>query len=243
MGRSHPHRGAGVEEPLTALSDPLVARRLLAAAALAQDSTHYLHGHLLTLVGFAELLREEETESGRQDGYGGVLMHAARRVQARIDALIYLLAVAGRPSPLSEPGALGRLVREVSHGQEVAIDCRVSDECPVAVDAQGLRCLLNSLLVIAEPSLALTVGLCAALHGSGEWLEVTCAVSAPSPAAPGPVEPHSVEQTTELAVIEALAAALGGSCVAHPAAEGRGGLRVVIPLPAPTESMSSEAQG
>ena len=100
-----------MEEPLTSFSDPMAAQRLLAAATLARDSTHYLHGHLLTILGFAELLQEEEAESGRKDGYGASLVHAGQRLRARLDALLYLLSTVSEPPHPTRRESLGGVMR------------------------------------------------------------------------------------------------------------------------------------
>jgi len=232
-----------VEEPLTPFSDPMVVQRLLATVTLAHDSTHYLHGHLLTILGFAELLQEEDAENHRKDGYGETLVRAAQRLRARLDALLYLLATASRPPHSPRPEALGGLVRELVLGQDVTIDCHVPEGRSVAVDGQGLRCLLRGLLALADPSPAITLALRPAPSGAGEWLDVACGPATQDPSAPGLHASTSAERATELAVIEGLATALGGSCTAHPSSAGGCDLRVSIPLPEPTQPISPEGAG
>jgi hypothetical protein len=229
-----------VEEPLTPSSDPMAVQRLLATATLAHDSTHYLHGHLLTILGFAELLQEEEAESGAKDGYGAALVHAGQRLRARVDALLYLLSAASQGHQPPRQESLEGVVREVGLGQEVTIECRVPRGRAVAVDLEGLRCLLRELLVLADPPPAITLALRPAPHGDGEWLDVACGDAPRDPAA-APAASTSAERDTELAVIDALAAALGGSCSAAPG--GAGDLRVSIPLPEPTQPISPEGTG
>jgi hypothetical protein len=232
-----------VEEPLTSFSDPMAAQRLLAAATLARDSTHYLHGHLLTILGFAELLQEEEAESGRKDGYGASLVHAGQRLRARLDALLYLLSTVSEPPHPTRRESLGGVMREVALGQEVTIDCHVPEGRVVALDPQGLRCLLRELLVLADPSSTITLALRPGPQGAGERLEVACGEAPQDPAAAASPTSVSAERVTELAVIEALAAALGGTCIAPRAPAGAGDLRVSIPLPEPTQPISPEGVG
>ena len=233
-----------MEEPLTPFSDPMVARRLLAAASLAHDSSHYLHGHLLTLLGFAELLQEEDAERGREDGFGAALLHAGKGLRARLDALLYLLSTATRPLPSPGLESVGGLVREVGLGEVATIDCHVPEGRSVAVDPQGLRCLLRALLVLADPPLDISLALRPAPDGAGEWLDVVaCGAALQAPAAAALPGSMSAENTTELAVIEALAAALGGRCIASPAPEAPDELRISIPLPDPTQPISPEDEG
>jgi hypothetical protein len=227
-----------VEESLTPFSDGPVNQRLLAATTLAQDSAHDLNGHLLTILGFAELLQEEDAESGREGGYGAVLVRAAQHLQARIDALLYVLTAAARPPRAPRPQPLGGLLREVCVGPHATIDCRVPDERAVAVDAQGLRCLLRALLVISDPPLTITLALRPDPTDTGEWLEVACVAGTPHGEAPSGSTP--VERTAEVAVIEGVATAMGGTCVARPAAPGGCDLCVSIPLPTSEQLTSQE---
>jgi hypothetical protein len=241
MGTPDPHRGAPVAEPLTPRPDPEAAQRLSAAAALTQSSTHYLRGQLHTILGFAELLQEEDAERGAEDAFGALLSHAARRLQARIDALLYVLATADRPQAPHRPEALGGLVQDLSVGRGIPIDCRFPGHRPVAVDVHGLRCLLQEIAVLRDPPPDITLAIATGPDGADEWLEVTCTDASGSPD-PAPVAPPTAtERPQGLAVLAAVAAALGGTVTEHESPAGARDLRVAILLPATNQPIAGEA--
>lgn len=231
-------------EPLTSRPDPEAAQRLRAAAALTQSSTHYLRGQLHTILGFAELLQEEDAERGAEDGFGALLSHAARRLQARIDALLYVLAAADPPETPRRSEALGGLVQDLSVGRGIPIDCRFPGHRPVAVDVHGLRCLLQEIAVLRDPPPDITLAIATGPGGADEWLEVTCtdASGAPDPATVAPpAPPTATERPRGLAVLAAVAAALGGTLSEHESPAGARDLRVAIFLPATNQPIAGEA--
>jgi len=230
-----------VAEPLTSRPDPEAAQRLRAAAALTQRSTHYLRGHLHTILGFAELLQEEDAESGAEGGFGELLTLAARRLQARIDALLYILVAAETPKAARGPEALGGLVQELSVGRGIPIDCRFPGHRPVAVDVHGLRCLLQEIAVLRDPPPAITLAIATRPGGVDEWLEVTCTNASGTPdAATLAAPPTATERPLGLAVLAAVAHALGGTLNEKISPEGGRDLRVAILLPATNQPIAGE---
>jgi len=231
-----------VAEPLTALPDPDAAQRLRAAAALTQRSTHYLRGHLHTILGFAELLQEEDAENGAEGGFGELLTLAARRLQARIDALLYVLAAGDTPPAARGPEALGGLVQELSVGRGIPIDCRFPGHRPVAVDVHGLRCLLQEIAVLRDPPPAITLTIATRPGGAEEWLEVTCTDASGTPdAATLSAPPTTTEGPLGFAVLAAVAAALGGTLTEKISPAGGHDLRVAIRLPVANQPIAGEA--
>jgi len=233
-----------VAEPLISRPDPEVAQRLQTAASLIQRSTHYLRGHLHTILGFAELLQEEDTERGAEDGFGELLTLAARRLQARIDALLYILAAADARDTPPPPEALGGLVQDLSVGRGIPIDCRFPGHRPVAVDVHGLRCLLQEIAVLRDPPPAITLMIGTGPGDADEWLEVTCrdASGTPDAAAVAPAAaPTAAERPLGHAVLTAVAAALGGTVTENQSPGGARDLRVAISLPATNQPIAGEA--
>jgi len=244
MGTPDPHWGAPVAQPLTSRPDPETAQRLRAAAALTQHSTHYLRGHLHTILGFSELLQEEDAESGAEGGVGELLTLAARRLQARIDALLYVLAAADPAETPRHPEALGGLVQDLSVGRGIPIDCRFPSHRPVAVDVHGLRCLLQEIAVLRDPPPAITLAIATGPDGSDERLEVTCTDASwiPDAATVAPSAPPTpAERPLGLAILAAVAGALGGTLAEHESSAGAPDLRVAIPLPATNQPIAGEA--
>lgn len=231
-------------EPLISRRDPEAAQRLQIAASLIQRSTHYLRGHLHTILGFAELLHEEDTERGAEDGFGELLTLAARRLQARIDALLYILAAAVPRETPPPPEALGGLVQDLSVGRGIAIDCRFPGHRPVAVDVHGLRCLLQEIAVLRDPPPAITLTIGTGPGDADERLEVTCRdVLGASDAAvvTAAAPPTAAERPLGHAVLAAMAAALGGTLTENESPEGARDLRVAIPLPATNQPIAGAA--
>jgi hypothetical protein len=223
-----------VAEPLTARPDPETAQRLQAAATLVEHSTHYLRGHLHTILGFAELLQEEDAGDGTEDGVGELMSKAARRLQARIDALLYVLAAAAPPETPRRAEALGGLVHELAVGRAIPIDCHFPGHRPVAVDIHGLRCLLQEIAALRDPPPAITLAIHPEADGTHERLEVSWSNVAP--------QTHT-ERPLGMAILAAVATALGGTLNEPESPAETRDPQVVIVLPATHQPIIREAGG
>ena len=151
------------------------------------------------------------------------------------------MAMTGPTTQAPRPEALGGLVQELAISRGVPIDCRFPGHQPVAIDVQGLRCLLQEIAALRDPPSAITL----AVPTAPERLEVTCREAvAPTGATPGSTPPSpEAEQPLGVTMIAAVATALGGTLTSNVSPAGGRDLRIVIPLPAPHPPTTGAAGG
>ncbi len=187
--------------------DPRCQRSLI-ASELASRSAHRLHGHLHTILGFAELLADDGEESGP------LLLEAARRLRARLDALLHLHDRCHRP--WSGRGCtMDSLIDDLALPAAGEIDNRLEPHLRLALDPRGLRALLAELGALAAPTPVVTAG-----DASAVEIDTSLAAEVIGDS----------DGTVAVAVIEALAADLGGTLSLTDAANGRRRLTVRLPL-------------
>ncbi|HBB40750.1 MAG: hypothetical protein COW73_08425 [Nitrospirae bacterium CG18_big_fil_WC_8_21_14_2_50_70_55] len=187
-------------------------QRSLTASDLASRSGHCLHGHLHTILGFAELLAEDGEESGP------LLLESALRLRVRIDALLHLhdrchRGWNGRGAPAA--AILDELVLPTG----LAIDNRLPPHTHLHLDPRGLRVLLAELGVLAAPSLVV-------LTGDKPAVEITTTLATELL--------DDGDGAVSVAIVQALVADLGGSLSFTDVASGRRRLTVGFPHPRET---------
>jgi len=186
----------------------LRCERSLIASDLASRSAHRLHGHLHTVLGFAELLAEDGEESGP------LLLEAARRLRVRLDALLHLHDRCHRPWG-GRGCTMDSLIDDLVLPVAGEIDNRLEPHARLALDPRGLRALLAEIGAMAAPTPMV-------IAGDDAALEIDTSLAAESVV--------EGDGSVAVAVIEALAADLGGSLSLTDAASGRRRLTVRLPL-------------
>jgi len=187
--------------------DPRCARSL-AASELSSRSAHRLHGHLHTILGFAELLVEDGEESGP------LLLEAARRLRVRLDALLHLQDRCQRPWG-GRGCTMESLIDDLVLPTPGEIDNRLQSHTYLPLDPRGLRALLAEVGAMVAPTPLVITGDAAAV-------EITSSLAAESVA--------EGDGSVAFAVIEALAADLGGTLSLSDPAHGQRRLTVRLPL-------------
>ena len=190
-------------------SDPR-CERSLAASDLASRSAHRLHGHLHTVLGFAELLAEDGEESGP------LLLEAARRLRVRLDALLHLHDRALRPWG-GRGCTMDSLIDDLTLPTATEIENRLEPHARLALDPRGLRALLAEVGALVAPTPV-------AIDGGGSAVEIASSLVAEAVA--------EGDGTVAFAVIEALVADLGGTLTLSltDVASGRRRLTIRLPL-------------
>ncbi len=189
------------------LPDPR-CQRSLTASELASRSAHRLHGHLHTILGFAELLVEDGEESGP------LLLEAARRLRVRLDALLHLHDRCHRPWG-GRGSTVATLIDDLVLPTPTEIDSRIAPHTRLHLDPRGLRALLAEVAAVAAPGPVVLAG------GEGE-VEITTSLEAERVA--------EGDGSVAVAVIEALAADLGGTLSLAEATRGWRRLTIRLPL-------------
>jgi len=182
--------------------------RSLAASDLASRSAHRLHGHLHTVLGFAELLVEDGEESGP------LLLEAARRLRVRLDALLHLHDRALRPWG-GRGCTMDSLIDDLTLPTATEIDNRLAPHARLGLDPRGLRALLAEIGAMVAPTPLV-------IAGDDSAVELTSSLAAEMVA--------EGDGAVAVAVIEALAADLGGTLSLSDAAGGRRRLTIRLPL-------------
>lgn len=183
-------------------------QRSLTANELASRSAHRLHGHLHTVLGFAELLAEDGEESGP------LLLDAARQLRVRLDTLLHLHDRCVR-GWTGRGAAVEAIIDELGLPAGLAIDNRLPSHTHLAVDPRGLRALLAEIGTVVAPTPLL-------LAGGDAALEISATLVAENVA--------DGDGAVSIAVIEALVADLGATLALTDAAPGLRLLTVRLPL-------------
>jgi len=184
------------------------SERSLVASDLASRSAHRLHGHLHTVLGFAELLVEDGEESGP------LLLEAARRLRVRLDALLHLHDRALRPWG-GRGCTMDSLIDDLTLPTATEIDNRLVPHIRLGLDPRGLRALLAEIGTLVAPTPLV-------IAGDDSAVELTSSLTAEGIA--------EGDGAVALAVIDALVADLGGTLSISDAASGRRRLTIRLPL-------------
>jgi len=188
-------------------SDPRCARSLR-ASELAGRSAHRLHGHLHTILGFAELLAEDGEESGP------LLLEAARRLRVRLDALLHLHDRCHRPWG-GRGCSIDSLLDDLTLPAGGEIDNQLAPHRRLFLDPRGLRALLAELVLLVAPTPVV-------ITGDDGAVEIDTSVAA-EVAGEG-------DGAVAVAVIDALVDDLRGTLSLTDAASGRRRLTIRLPL-------------
>lgn len=187
--------------------DPCCARSLV-ASELSSRSAHRLHGDLHTILGFAELLAEDGEESGP------LLLEAARRLRVRLDAILHLHHRCHRPWS-GCACAMDSLIDDLVLPAGGKIANRLEPHLRLGLDPRGLRALLAEIGALVAPSVVV-------IGGADGAVEIDTSLVAEVVA--------DGDGAVTVAVIEALAADLGGTLLLTDAANGRRRITVRLPL-------------